>query len=266
MTAGETVQDSAREESFREEVAALVEDITIAVADGVFSLEGQADAHPNPPSDRDPAKVSAFIARHGVAVIKGWHERVQEAYNEQIEQEDEQILRDQVMDSGYIDPSDPLYDPMRDLKRRKRIEKGLKPLDFEEMVFKGYTRQEIVLREGFSITLRTIPTQHGLWLEWMMAKTEESSVHHTRHLFSLMQLAASLDFINTSKSGPDVTRYYKDDDASREAFEGAIKERMEMIGRLPSALSDDLIIQFVWFNGRVRRLLAGDLLTKVGNY
>ena len=54
-------------------------------------------------------------------------------------------------------------------------------------------------------------------------------------------------------------------DSQRKDFESALTERMEFLGRLPSMITDDLIVQFVWFNGRVRRLLAGDLMRKVGN-
>ena len=162
-----------------------------------------------------------------------------------------------------IDPSDPLYNPLTDKARRKLIEKDLIPLDFEAMVFKGYTTQDVKLRENFTLTFRTIPTNHGLWLEYMMANTPESSVQHTRHLFSIMQVAASLDAVNGRKTGADMTKFTKD--VHNKEFTAAMEERMEFLGRLPAELTDDIIVQYVWFTGRVRLLLSGDLLRKVGN-
>ena len=40
---------------------------------------------------------------------------------------------------------------------------------------------------------------------------------------------------------------------------------MEFVGRMPSIVTDDLIVQMIWFSGRVRKLLSGDVLRKVGN-
>lgn len=239
----------------------LIEDIVIAVREGVFDL-------PDPPAKLNQESQTAlirYIASQPPDKIKAWHADVQKAYDARIEEEDEVILEQQLRRDIGIDPADPLYDPMRDTARRKQIEEGLKPLDFEEMVFKGWTTQEVPVRESFKLTFRTIPTQHGLWLEAMMARTPESSVQHTRHFFSLLQLAAGLDKINGRLIGGDIAKFVKDDQASREGFEAAVKERMEFLGKLPSQITDDLIIQQVWFNGRVRRLLAGDLMRKVGN-
>ena len=254
-----STQDKLEQES--KELDNLIEDVMIAVREGVFSI-------PDAPDDLDTENVTAVV-RHLSSQppekVKEWHSAVQDAYDERIQVEDEEILRQQLQRDSFVDPADPLYDPMTDKQRRKRIEESLSPLDFEEMVFKGFTRQDVPVREGFNVTFRTIPTQHGLWLEAMMARTVESSVQHTRHLFSLMQLAAGMDAINGKSIGEDIAKYTKDDQASREGFEAAMKGRMEFIGRMPSMLSDDLIIQFVWFNGRVRRLLAGDLMRKVGN-
>lgn len=238
----------------------LIEDIALAVAEGVYKL-------PDPPAKlnlQNSASVIRYLTQQDPAKIKAWHAEVQKEYDERIADEDEEILRSRVQDIG-MDPADPLYDPMMDRERRKRIEEGLEPIDFDEMVFKGWTTQKVPVRTGFELLFRTIPTQHGLWLEWMMSKTPESSIQHTRHFFSLLQLAAGLDAINGKPIGPDVTRYVKDDDTSRESFNKAIQERLEFVGRMPSMLSDDLIIQQVWFNGRVRRTLAGDLMRKVGN-
>jgi len=255
ISTAEKLEDEARE------LDDLIEDIVIAIREGVFTL-------PDPPAKLNQESQTAlirYLASQPPEKVKAWHDEVQAAYDARIEQEDEAILEQQLRRDVSIDPADPLYDPMRDTARRKKIEENLKPLDFEEMVFKGWTTQEVPVRENFTLTFRTIPTQHGLWLETMMSRTPESSIQHTRHLFSLLQLAASLDKINGRSLGADVTKFVKDDQASREGFEAAVKERMEFIGKLPAMLSDDLIIQQVWFNGRVRRLLAGDLMRKVGN-
>jgi hypothetical protein len=245
------------------EIDDMIEDIIIAHAEGVISVPQLNGVKSH------TAKVRVFEQKFDITDIEHLHEDVQKAYDERIKAEDEQILAEQTRDAFRIDPDDPNYNPMVDRKRREAIEADLKPLDFAEMLFKGYTSQRIQIREGFSITLRTLPTQHGLWLEALMAREPETSPQHTRHTFSLMQLAASLDEVHAGGdrqvTGPSLVKYLKDDKASFEGFEKALKERMEFIGRFPTAVTDDLIVQNVWFSGRVRRVLAGDLMRKVGN-
>lgn len=239
---------------------AMCEDLAVAAADGVY-------APPSMPvsATKSVKEALAWLKVSAPSDVAFWHAEAQGAYDQKMRDDDDAVLRTQIQSLGVVDPADPLYDPMTDQERRKSIEAGLEPLSFEEMVFKGYTSQVVKVRENFVLTFRTLSTQHGLWLEWMMAQTPESSLQHTRHTYSLMMLAASLDAVNGKPTGPDLTKYVKDDATSRDSFVTALNERMAFLGRLPSMLTDDLIIQGVWFQGRVRRVLAGDILRKVGN-
>jgi hypothetical protein len=177
--------------------------------------------------------------------------------------EEEQSIRAAVSSSFSIAPDDPLYDPMTDRVRKERIEKKLSPLDFEQMVFRGHCEQEVEPREGFKVTLRTISTQHGLWLEQVLVEAERFAVQYGRHWFSLLQVACALQAVNGKPIGPSLDTLDSPD--HREDFRKALDARMKFIGRLPGLLTDDLIVQYIWFCGRVRKLLAGDLIGKVGN-
>lgn len=218
--------------------------------------------------DRDnplPAKVAAELKKMSTEAVAELYREMTQAVESSIDAQAEEILRDQLRGSLNISPDDPLYNPMMDKARRQRIEASLRPLSFEDMVFKGYTEQSVPLRDGFVVSLRTIMTLHGLWLEYFMSRLEETSMQHTTHTFSLMQVACSLHAINDRPIGPDLARYTKDNAETRDAFKKVLDERMELLGKLPSPLSDDLIVQYTWFNGRVQKLLAGDLMRKVGN-
>jgi len=163
-----------------------------------------------------------------------------------------------------IPPEDPLYDPIRDTARRKRIEKDLVPLDFESMIFKGYCSQDIYLRPNFSITFRTLNTNQSLWIESMTLDLQEKSVQYGRHWMSLVQLAVCLDKMNGKDISPNISKFTKQ---SHEAdFKKALEARMEFVGQLPQVLTDDLIIQYAWFSARVRKLMSGDVVEKLGNY
>lgn len=157
----------------------------------------------------------------------------------------------------------PLYNPISDTARRRMIESKVEDLDFDQMVFLGHCDQEVPIRKNFKVVYRTLPTQHGLWLEIMLSDSKEASEHYLRHWFSLIQVAASIQSINGKPVGSDLSSFMKED--HREDFVKAVKKRLEYLGRLPSAITDDLIVNYTWFCGRVRKLLSDDLVEKVGN-
>lgn len=162
-----------------------------------------------------------------------------------------------------IPADDPLYDPIRDTSRRKRIEKALKPLDFESMIFKGYCSQVIPIRENFNITFRTLNTNQSLWIESMTLQLQEKSVQYGRHWMSLVQIAVCLESINGKELTPNIYKFSKT--SQEDDFRTALDARMEYVGQLPQVFTDDLIIQYAWFSARVRKLMSGDFVEKLGN-
>jgi hypothetical protein len=128
------------------------------------------------------------------------------------------------------------------------------------MLFQGYVDQDIPVRPDLVITFRTVTTQQGLWMEEYAARQDFTANHHAAHWFSLLQIAVSLQSLNGKLIGSDLSRI-KD----KEHFWKAVEERMNAVGKYPGALTDDFIVQYTWFTGRVRKLLAGNLARKVGN-
>jgi hypothetical protein len=215
------------------------------------------------PQSTDTEAWKALLDNLDKPVLEAWVKALNTYLDTAVEDEDDEQIKAALQHSIGIGPDDPMYDAMQDRERRHRIEAVLKPLDFEAMVFTGYCTQEVPIRANLVATFRTIPTQHGLWLEYMIAKEPESSYQLRNHTFSLMQLACSLDKLNDKATGPDITRMERD--TQRDEFITAMRERLATVCRYPAVLSDDLIVQYVWFTGRVRRLLTGDLMRKVGN-
>ena len=192
-----------------------------------------------------------------------WHEMVKEGQQGQIDEEVAEQVESMFSMSPEYDSDDPLYNPITDRKRRAHIEKDLAPLDFDQMVFKGYCDQDVALREGFSITFRTISTIHSLWLEMDLTELAEYTAQYGRHWFSLLQIGVSVQKINGKALGTDLSRFTNH--TQKDDFKKALDEKMKVLGRLPSIITDDLIVQHTWFMGRVRKLMAGDVLNKVGN-
>ena len=128
-------------------------------------------------------------------------------------------------EQGYyptITPDDPLYNPMVDVARKKSIESALTEISFEDMIFKGYSDQEVKIREGFTVTFRTITTQQSLWIEREIANLSEETVQYGRHYLSLKQLACGLIAVNGKPVGPSLSHFSKP--SHREDFENCIFE------------------------------------------
>ena len=262
MSPADAELERERQERLAQDLDAMREDVFIAVTNGHWTPPADATGDTGP-DIKDAAAWKRVLEDLPAETLQAWAKQLNRHLDDAVEAESEEELKAALQQEITIDPGDPLYDPLRDKDRKTRIEAGLKPLDFEEMVFKGYCTQDVEMRKGFVATYRTIPTQHGLWIEFMMSQEPETSWQHTRHMFSLLQVAGSLDAINGKPLGSDITRLIKT--SQRDEFIAAIRDRMEALGRLPSMLTDDLIVQYIWFTGRVRRLLSGDLMRKVGN-
>ncbi len=88
-------------------------------------------------------------------------------------------------------------------------------------------------------------------------------MQYGRHWFSLTQAAVSVQTINGKPIGPDLGKFT--DFEQRDAFRAALDERLKFLGKMPSLLTDEIIVQHSWFVGRVRKMMAGDVVRKVGN-
>ena len=192
-------------------------------------------------------------------------ENLEDLHKEYIEWRDQKI-DSEIQDEYYVQritPDDPLYNPMSDVSRKSKIEKDLEDISFDDMIFKGYSDQDIKIRNNFVITLRTITTQQSLWIEQELASLSQESMQYGRHYFSLRQLACSLQAINGKSIGTNLHQYKTNSD--KDEFNKHLQKRFEFITNLPQEITDDLIVQFVWFSGRVRKCLAGDVGKKLGN-
>jgi hypothetical protein len=167
-----------------------------------------------------------------------------------------------------IGPEHPEYRAVMDGDRRKDIEDGLAPLDFSQMMMKGYVDQTIPVRPGFSIVLRSLTTRQGLWLERLgRERLSDLSNIEQQHTYALWQVALSLQayLFGTQRTeiGHPVASLTKTDDF--DAFVSALDARMDALQSKPEELTHDFITQYVWFCGRVRALIAGDTVKRLGN-
>ena len=194
--------------------------------------------------------------------LKKWEDQVDEAEREQIDNEEVQAAQ-QALRPFALEPDDPQYDYIFDPELRRKTEEGLDPIDFAQMVFDGYAEQVVPIRPNFKVTYRTISTMHGLWLERKIHEAHNFAQEYGRHWFSMLQLAVSVQQINGKDIGADLSSF--DEEAHNKAFWDTLQIRLKSLARLPVQITDLIICNFVWFSGRVRKELVGEIVGKVGN-
>lgn len=192
--------------------------------------------------------------------LKAWYDEYL-ALREQVEVQSDKKLIEDSLSQNYAE--DLNYNGMYDDKRRKAIESGLEPLDFEQMVFSNQCSQVIPVRPNLTITLCTVSTQQQTWVGAWASKFSDVNPQTLRHQFSLALLACSLKAVNGQLADSDLSRYKKS--AQRADFLTALEKKLDWLGEKPANFTDDWIIQMVWFQSRVRRLMQGNLVERVGN-
>ena len=240
--------EQARQRDLSEKIEALKRKVLSFCAEGLIS----------PPTPGESAE--DWVDSMSVAELEEAASKAEASLESSIEDNADADL----MPRWGISADDPMYEPIRDADRRKLIEGGLKPLDLGSLLFHGYLEQAVQTRPGLEITLRTISTQQSLWLETLLDDVRDMNAQYGRHWYSLLQVACGLHAINGKEFGQSLTQYRRQ--AQKEDWKKELMSRMEKLGSLPGLLTDDFIVQFVWFSGRVRRMLvAGDVQEKLGN-
>lgn len=247
MSADQARQVAEAQEARLAEMVRKRQELLEAIDDAEWSPEGvDGDARATVSASMDPSQVDAWHTE-----LVAWRQREPEADSPQVAM-------------FGIGADDPLYQPLRDVRRRRALEAQCEPLDFASMVLKGYADQVIPVRPGLDVVFRTPATQHSLWLELKLGEIDRGATNqYGSHWFSLLNVAASLVRINDVSFSPDLSSLVTP--AQKNDFMQALDARMERLSAMPEVLTNELIIQYTWFAGRLRKLMQGDVAGKVGN-
>jgi len=234
----------------------LREELAHALETGEWPLKAAAQVFPEQVPPRDLARYVRTLREPDLTAAH-------QAYTQYLEdQVDDQMEGPESLLRG-LPPEDPLYEAVRDTQRRKHIESQLEDLDFEQLIFQGYAEQEIPVRPGFTVVMRTILEDHGLWIADMM-RDEHGPPLVLDRVMGNLQLATSLQSVNGKPLGSDLQVYRTWE--QKPDFQKALTTRVQALrASYPTFVVDDLLVQFTWFMGRCRKLLVGNVARKVGN-
>jgi hypothetical protein len=142
------------------------------------------------------------------------------------------------------------WDKLNNKERRSRIEKRLVSVNFTDILVHGEARQEIPIRDGLVITLRTVSGSEDLAVKRLMFR-EDGTDRYMVDKYSIMQLVLSLVAINDQALPPHMSSDNKfDDDLFWKKYDRVVRYPIEFIA--------DFGLQYYWFHERIRDLLRDD--------
>jgi hypothetical protein len=138
-------------------------------------------------------------------------------------------------------------------KRRKAIEGRCEPMNFEDLLMKEEVRQRVPILPGkFEVVFRSLLPSESLFLKQFMMEDSKKSEAYYMEKYSLCQLCMGIVSINGKEIGtPHLT---SDGDVNEAVF----KDNLKKLVRKSSYIAADLMINYSWFDIRVRKLLNPD--------
>lgn len=139
--------------------------------------------------------------------------------------------------------------------RRKEIESRCGDVKIDELFVSGELRQHVPIRPGrLEVTYRTLKGKEDLYIKRRLNEVRDENVRYAEDRFLYMLLCAHVQSYNGSKL-PSVF------DENGKVSDSAFNERFEALCEIPQVLIEDVWVNYVWFERRVRRALEAENLS-----
>lgn len=138
--------------------------------------------------------------------------------------------------------------------KRKEIESRCGDVKIDELFVSGELRQVVHIRpERLVVTYRTLKGKEDLYIKRRLNEVRDENIRYAEDRFLYMLLCAHVQSYNGKKL-PSI--FDEAGNISDEAF----NERFNAICEIPQVLIEEVWVNYVWFEQRVRRALEGDSL------
>lgn len=139
--------------------------------------------------------------------------------------------------------------------RRKEIEARCGEVKIDELFVSGELRQHVVIRPGrLEVTYRTLKGKEDLYIKRRLTEVRDENARYAEDRFLYMLLCAHVQSYNGSKL-PSIF------DESGKVSDAAFNARFEALCEIPQVLIEDVWVNYVWFERRVRRALEAENLS-----
>jgi hypothetical protein len=171
----------------------------------------------------------------------------------EVKKEAEKLQDDDVFDVFDFAGRNEAERVLNNKKRRKEIESRCEPMKLEDLIYKDEVTQVVpVVPEKFEPRFRSFTPEESLFIKQFLSRdTAKDNDQYLLEKYSLCQLAVSLVDIN-GKALPD----HRNKDGEIE--DAAFKAKLKTILKKSAYVVADLMVNYAWFDIRVRKLLNPD--------
>ncbi len=140
------------------------------------------------------------------------------------------------------------------IARRKHVESRLAELKIDELFVSGELRQKVSIRpDRLEVIYRTLSGREDLYIKRRLNEVRDENLRYAEDRFLYMLLAAHVQSYN----GKDLNSIFNEKgDIQDDLFD----KRFNFICDLPQIIMEEIWVNYVWFDERVRRALEAENL------
>lgn len=165
------------------------------------------------------------------------------------------IDESKVLDDAFKGTPNPPALSTASLARRKSIEARCGEVDIDELFVSGEVRQDVEIRpKRLVVTYRTLKGKEDLYIKRRLSEVRDENMRYAEDRFLYMLLSAHIHTYNGRKL-PSI--FDENGVIQDELFD----KRFDMIADIPQIVMEDIWVNYVWFEARVRRALEAENLS-----
>ena len=139
--------------------------------------------------------------------------------------------------------------------RRKEVESRCPEVQIDELFISGELRQQVTIRpKRLVVTYRTLSSREDLYIKRRLNEVRDENLRYAEDRFLYMLLAAHVHTYN-GKELPSIQ------DEKGEIQDALFDKRFKFICDLPQLIMEEIWVNFIWFEARVRRALEAENLS-----
>lgn len=178
-----------------------------------------------------------------------------QAYSAPSEDTRKSVPDHQRLDDAFSSMSNKPSIRIASVAKRKEIEERCGEVHIDELFVSGELRQRVVIRPGrLEITYRTLKGKEDLYIKKRLGEVRDETIRYAEDRFLYMLLCAH---VHTYNSTPLPSIFNDQGQISDSAF----NRRFEVICDIPQVLMEEIWVNYIWFEERVRRALEAENLS-----
>ena len=164
------------------------------------------------------------------------------------------LPKSEQLDPAFNDSLTPPSLNIASVARREQIEARCGEVQIDELFVSGEVRQEVVIRPSrLVVTYRTLKGKEDLYIKRRLSEVKNENVRYAEDRFLYMLLSAHIHTYNGRKL-PSVF------DESGVIQDKLFDKRFDIISEIPQIIMEEVWVNYVWFERRVRRALEAENL------